>query len=93
VIGTFSFGLIFFLLALPGILLPILGGALAGGYGAVVGASLMFTYFIALAVVSASTHGIFLAALYRYANKGEPSRGFNQDTLSSAWQPKSGYGL
>jgi Family of unknown function (DUF6159) len=91
VVGTFSFGLIFFLLALPGILLTILGGSLAGGTGAVIGASLMAIYFIFLAVVSASAHGIFLAALYRYANQGEVSAGFSQNTLSSAWQPKSGY--
>ncbi len=91
VVGTFSFGLIFFLLALPGLLLPILGGALAGNYGMTAGASLMVIYFIVLAVLSASTHGIFLAALYRYANQGETSQGFSRDTLSSAWQPKSGY--
>lgn len=91
VVGTFSFGLIFFLLALPGLLLPMIGGALAGSYGMTIGASLMVVYFIFLAVVSASTHGIFLAALYRYANQGETSQGFSRDTLSSAWQPKSGY--
>ena len=91
VVGTFSFGLIFFLLALPGLLLPILGGSLAGGYGMTVGASLMVIYFIVLAVLSASTHGIFLAALYRYANSGETSQGFSRDTLSSAWEQKSGY--
>jgi len=91
VVGTFSFGLIFFLLALPGLLLPMLGGALAGAYGTTLGASLMVVYFIFLSVVSASTHGIFLAALYRYANTGEISQGFNPGTLSSAWQPKSGY--
>jgi len=73
VIGTFSFGLIFFLLALPGILLPLLGGSLAGGTGVTVGISLMIIYFIFLSVVSSSTHGIFLAALYRYATRGEVS--------------------
>jgi Family of unknown function (DUF6159) len=91
VVGTFSFGLIFFLLALPGFALPILGGALAGGYGVTLGVCLMVIYFIFLSVVSASTHGIFLAALYHYATKGEVSLGFDRRTLSSAWQPKSGY--
>jgi len=91
VVGTFSFGLIFFLLALPGILLPLLGNSLAGAYGATIGATLMIVYFVLLAVVSSSAQGIFLAALYRYANSGETSHGFSQGTLSSAWQPKSGY--
>ena len=89
VIGTFSFGLIFFLLALPGILLPLLGGSLAGGTGVTVGASLMIIYFIFLSVVSSSTHGIFLAALYRYATKGEVSPGFSKGTITSAFQPKA----
>jgi Family of unknown function (DUF6159) len=89
VVGTFSFGLIFTLLAVPGILLPMLGGALAGGYGVTLGACLMIIYFIFLAIVSASTHGIFLAALYRYATTGQNSPGFSPSSLSSAWQPKS----
>ncbi len=93
VVGTFSFGLIFFLLALPGIALPLLGGALFGGIGVTVGGCTMIIYFIFLSVVSASTHGIFLAALYRYATKGEVSKGFDRQTLSSAWQPKPGYGI
>ena len=91
VVGTFSFGLIFFLLALPGILLPLLGSSLAGAYGATIGATLMVVYFVVLAVVNSSAHGIFLAALYRYAKTGEISQGFSQGTFSSAWQPKSGH--
>ena len=91
VVGTFSFGLIFFLLALPGIAIPFLGGALAGGTGVTLGTCTMIIYFIFLSVVSASTHGIFLAALYRYATKGEVSAGFDQRTFSTAWQPRSGY--
>ncbi len=91
VVGTFSFGLIFFLLALPGILLPLLGSSLAGAYGATIGATLMVVYFVVLAVVNSSAQGIFLAALYRYAKTGGISQGFSQSTFSSAWQPKSGY--
>ena len=93
VVGTFSFGLIFFLLALPGFILPILGSALFGGIGATVGGCTMIIYFIFLSVVSASTQGIFLAALYRYATTGDVSAGFTKGTLSSAWRPKSGYGI
>lgn len=89
VVGSFSFGLIFTLLAVPGILFPILGGALAGGLGVTLGICLMVLYFIALSIVSAATHGIFLAALYRYATTGETSPGFGSGSFSSAWQPKS----
>lgn len=91
VVGTFSFGLIFFLLALPGILLPLAGNALVGAYGLTIGATLMVVYFIFLAVINSSAHGIFLAALYRYANDGEFPQGFRRENFSMAWQPKSGY--
>ncbi|HET9178781.1 MAG TPA: DUF6159 family protein [Terriglobia bacterium] len=87
-VGSFSFGLIFTLLAVPGILLPILGGSFAGGFGVILGSCLMVIYFIFLSILSASTHGIFLAALYRYATTGEVSPGFGPNRLSSAWQPK-----
>lgn len=89
VVGSFSFGLIFTLLALPGIVFPMLGGALGRGYGVTLGICLMVLYFIVLAILSASTHGIFLAALYRYATTGQISAGFRPSSFSSAWQPKS----
>jgi hypothetical protein len=91
VVGTFSFGLIFFLLALPGILLPFAGSALAGAYGLTIGATLMVVYFILLAVINSAAHGIFLAALYRYANDGEFPQGFRRENFSMAWQAKFRY--
>lgn len=88
VVGGFSFGLIFFLLSLPGFLLPIAGVMAAGIKGLIVGGVLMFLYFILLAVVSAAIQGIYVAALYRFAKDGQVSRGFTRENFSMAWQAK-----
>ncbi len=87
VVGGFSFGLIFMLLALPGIALPLLGAAL-GPAGRVGGSVLMVLYWLLLGVVSAATEGIFTAALYRYAITKQVSAGFRPESFSMAWQPK-----
>jgi hypothetical protein len=88
VVGGFSFGLIFFLLALPGFVLPIMGGTMAGPAGLITGLAVMILYFVLLAVISSATHGIFVAALYRFANDGQVPPGFTAENFSMAWQPK-----
>jgi Family of unknown function (DUF6159) len=87
VVGGFSFGLIFMLLALPAIALPLLGAALSPA-AMVVGSVVMVLYWLLLGVVSAATEGIFTAALYRYAITKQASAGFRLENLSMAWQPK-----
>ncbi|HJY87451.1 MAG TPA: DUF6159 family protein [Candidatus Acidoferrales bacterium] len=87
VVGGFSFGLIFMLLALPGMAFPLLGAAV-GPAGMIVGSSLMVLYWLLLGVVSAATEGIFTAALYRYATTKQVSAGFRPENFSMAWQPK-----
>jgi hypothetical protein len=88
VVGGFSFGLIFFLLTLPGLLFPVIGNSLAGQQGLIVGAVFLAIYIVLLSVVSSATHGIFVAALYRYATTGEIAPGFHKANFSMAWQPK-----
>jgi hypothetical protein len=88
VVAGFSFGLIFFLFGLLGLLLPVAGAMLARGIGFAVGLGLMIVYFVLLAVTSAATQGIFVAALYRFANTGQASRGFRAENFSMAWQTK-----
>jgi len=39
-------------------------------------------------VTSAATQGIFIAALYRFANTGQASAGFRAENFSMAWQTK-----
>lgn len=88
VAGGFSFGLIFFLLALPGVLLPLVGQALTGSPGLIVGVILLVLYIVLLSVVTSATRGIFVAALYRYATSGEIAPGFRKHDFTMAWRPK-----
>ncbi len=88
-IGSFSFGLLFFVLSLPAFMLIAAGAAsgksfLVFGFGA-----LAVFYFIALSAVQAALQGIFQAALYQYAKKGEPPRGFDRETLNEAITPRA----
>ena len=46
-------------------------------------------YLVSLAVVQAALQGIFQAALYQYARKGEAPRGFERDVLNEAITPRS----
>ena len=87
VVGGFSFGLIFGLLAIPGILLPILG-ARWGQAGTFAGFALAVAYWLLLGVISSASQGIFMAALFRYATTHQISGGFSGGDLSGAWRPK-----
>lgn len=89
VVGGFSFGLIFSLLAIPGILLPILGARLGQTTGMFAGLAIAVIYWLLLGVISSASQGIFVAALYRYATTHQISSGFSGTDLSGAWQPKS----
>lgn len=87
VVGGFSFGLIFFLLAIPAVLLPIAGAKLGGG-AFFTGMALAVIYWVLLAVTSAAVQGIFVAALYRYATSRQIPGAFSGHDLPGAWQPK-----
>jgi hypothetical protein len=87
-VGGFSFGLIFTLLSIPGILLPILFARTLGSQGVLIGFVLAVVYWLLLAIVSAAVRGIFMAALYRYATNKDVPTNFRVDDFSTAWQPK-----
>lgn len=85
VVSGFSFGLIFFLLAIPGFLLGVLGFFLHP----LAGIAVMVIYFLVLAAVASAIRGIFTVALYRYATKGEVPAGFSPELVQHAFAPKS----
>ncbi len=87
-VGGFSFGLIFVLLAIPGAALPFFLGSAFGSTGVVTGAILMIFYWLLLSIISAAARGIFMAALYGYATTKQVPPTFRLDDFSSAWQPK-----
>ena len=79
-IGNFSFGLIFLLLALPGVLLMALGAA-ANSISLIVVSVL---YFIVIALAQSALQGIFQAALYLYMRDGEAPDGFEASALQAS---------
>ena len=79
-IGNFSFGLIFMLLALPGILVLVVG-VTAQSVTLIVFAVL---YFIGIALAQSALQGIFQAALYLYMRDGEAPEGFEAATLQAS---------
>jgi uncharacterized membrane protein YtjA (UPF0391 family) len=88
-IGGFSFGLLFFVLSLPAILLIFGGVASGSGLPALGLFVLAVLYLVSLSVVQAALQGIFQAALYQYAKKGETPRGFDREILTEAITPRA----
>ncbi len=86
--STLSFGLLFFVLALPALLLCGVA-VLLGPVALFVMVPIAVVYLLALGVVNAALHGVFVAALYRYARTGQASGQFTEGVLNSAWLPRS----
>src|SRR5947209_2278425 len=68
--GYLSLGGIFVLLALPALLVPLLGFALAGAIGLAVGLGIAVVYWFILGLVGSAAQSILVTALYRYATTG-----------------------
>ena len=82
--GSFSFGLIFFLLGIPAVVLIVLGffsGSVAGIAGAI---AVAVIYLMVLALVQSALQAIFQAALYLYAREGQVPEGFEAELLGNA---------
>lgn len=88
VIAGFSFGLVFFLLALPGIGFWFVAMIFGGAWGMLMGLVVMMLYFLILAVTSSAVQGIFNTALYRYACFKQVPAGFTVESFATAWSPK-----
>ena len=69
IIGTIGFGVIFFVLALLGIVPILLGGLIGTTISIVIGVILAFLYWAILGVVASATNGIYVAAMYHFATK------------------------
>lgn len=89
--ANFSFGLIFFLLFLPGIGIVALGVMTQNSVIAVLSICAAILYFIILYLVQSTLTVIFQTALYSYANTGIAPRGFDETLLRSAVRSKSTY--
>ncbi len=88
VVGGFSIGLIFMLLALPGFGIWIAAMALGGVYGMLGGLAFLILYFVVLSVISSACQGIFNTALYPYPCFNQVPPAFEAQLITSAWAPK-----
>ena len=88
VVGNFSFGVIFFLLAIPAIALILLG-IFSGNIAAMAACiGLAVIYLILLGLVQSALQSIFQAAVFLYARDGHVPEGFEGDLLGTAMVQK-----
>src|SRR6266550_3390241 len=81
--GYLSLGVIFVLLALPGILFFIVGGLVGGVVGLVVGVAIAAVYWLILGLLGAAAQSILVTALYRYATTGKLGFGFPENVFAA----------
>ena len=89
-ISNFSFGLVFFVLAIPGYLIIFLGvitGTKLAGIAIVAGV----IYMILLALISSALETVFKTALFRYARYGYVDGEFTEDMLMLSYTKTSEY--
>jgi Family of unknown function (DUF6159) len=84
VVSNFSFGMIFFLLAIPAFVLFMLGVFAGSGVVLALCAGLAVIYLIVLALVQSALQAIFQTALYLYARDGRVPDGFQGEMLQGA---------
>ena len=83
--GYLSLGAIFVLLALPGLLAPLLGFVLAGAIGLAVGLGIAVVYWLILGLVGSAAQSILVTALYRYATTGKLGFGYPENLFQSRY--------
>ncbi|HEY9205606.1 MAG TPA: DUF6159 family protein [Candidatus Methanoperedens sp.] len=89
VIGQFSMGFIFFILGLIGIV-PLGLLFITSSFNMIILVfALTVIYWVVLGIVSASLDGIFVAALYNYANTGKIPSAYSPEVIRGAFQPKN----
>ena len=83
-VGNFSFGLIFFLLAIPAIVLIVLGFFTGSVAGIALCIAIAVVYLIVLGLVQSALQTIFQAAVFLYVRDGQVPDGFEADLLGNA---------
>ena len=84
VVGHFSFGAVFGLLAIPAFLIIILGAFLGSTVALIACIGVAVIYLVVLALVQSALQSIFQAALYLYARDGQIPAGFRSEVLENA---------
>lgn len=88
VAAQFGFGILGFLLAIPAILVIVLGVATGSGVAIGVAVLIGVLWIVAISVVIAALNAIFQTALFHFAANGQPLGPFGQGALSTAFRRK-----
>ena len=90
VIGQFSMGFFFFILGLIGVV-PLILSFSTGSFILTISAlALMIIYWVILGIISSSLNGIFVTALYDYANTGKIPSIYSSEIIKNAFKPREG---
>jgi hypothetical protein len=85
IIGNFSFGLVFLVVSLPGVIV-IAVGVLSGVKALLIACvGIGALYLVTVALVQSALQSIFQAAVYLYARGGEVPPGFQADFVEGAF--------
>jgi hypothetical protein len=83
-VGNFSFGMIFFLLTLPVIIVIAYALKFGSGFSMIFTIVLCVEYLIVLSLLQSVLKAIFQAAVYRFLREGEVPHGFTSDLLENS---------
>lgn len=87
-VGNFSFGLIFFFLNIPAIILIVLGFLSGSTVTIITCIILAVIYLLVVALIHSALQAIFQAAVYLYASRGQTPAGFGPELLADSMTRK-----
>lgn len=87
--GYLTLGGIFVLLALPALLLIVLGAIFGGLLGLVIALGIAVVYWLILGLVGSAAQSILVTALYRYATTGQLGFGFPRDLFQARYPARA----
>lgn len=93
VIGQFSMGLFFTVLACFGFVPLVISFFTGSAIALIFGFAIMFLYMVFLGIVGSSLNGIFVTALYNYANTGRIPSVYSSEIIQNAFKPKGSQGV
>jgi hypothetical protein len=85
-ISNLGIGLIFFLLALVGLIPLVLGLVIGGSFAIITGIVIAVLYWLCLAVLASAVSGVLLTALYRYGTTGKLSEYYSEQVVQNPWK-------
>jgi len=93
VIGQFSMGFFFLMLGLIGIIPLVISFFIGSFIIIVLAVALVIIYWVILAIISSALSGVFVTALYNYANTGKVPSVYSPEVIESAFKPKMPRGI